>query len=101
LVLFELNIGSLSVNLAYPEQINEIASFLANRAQFACPIADLKEKDLEFLDSMLGCLREVIKRNEASRETKRISIQPAVLSYALLTPLLIYFQIEAPSTALI
>jgi hypothetical protein len=89
-------IGSLAINLSYPAQINEILSFLANRTQFESE--NLNESDLLFLDSILGCLREVIKKNIGARANQRVSVQPASMKYQLMAPVLKYFQIRDKST---
>ncbi|KAL2912310.1 plasma membrane localization protein [Polyrhizophydium stewartii] len=78
-------IGSLAFHLAYPNQINDILSFLVNRL-----IAEHGSVEASIL--LLRALDQVMivyTRRFTSSETKRLSIIPANISFELVTPTLV------------
>jgi hypothetical protein len=87
-------IGSLASYLAYPEQINEIVSFLVNRIQ----TADLNtaSPDTTFSVCILEALVAVVSKSGTPK--KRISIQPSVLSFGLLSPLA--YLLQSPTSGI-
>lgn len=83
-------IGSLASHLAYPNQINEIVSFLVNRAQFDRHVSKLTTSEQKYLMYILMGIAAVLKE-ESSSTTSRISFIQNGLDYQLLIPMLIYF----------
>ncbi len=82
-------IGSLGAHLSYPNQINEIVSFLVNRVQFEKTPANLDKNDQTFLFFILMSLVNIVKNNGIGSSDP--SFGPGSLCYNLFVPLLIHF----------
>jgi hypothetical protein len=79
-------IGSLATHLAYPEQINEIISFLVNKVAKEASVSS--PNSFLFLKSILDALGEVITKINYVPVGRSLSILPSKLSYSLLIPLI-------------
>lgn len=81
------------MNLAYPNQINEIIGFLVNRIQFGRQVLNLITFEEKYLVYILMGLGEVMKLSKSKTGSRvRQSFVAGTIGYNLLIPLLVYFE---------
>ncbi|KAJ3370557.1 membrane anchoring protein efr3a [Kappamyces sp. JEL0680] len=83
-------IGSLAAHLAYPNQINEILSFLVNRAQFEKKSSRLEKHEQTLLFFILLSLVSTIKNNGVGSGADEVSTR-GPLAYNIFVSLLTHF----------
>ncbi|KAJ3255869.1 hypothetical protein HK103_005882 [Boothiomyces macroporosus] len=95
-------IGSLSQNIAYPNQANEMVAFLVNRMQRDHSYSSFSPTDNELVLCLLECIGAVMEKyGNSSSSQKRSSVMPATLSYNIFTAIVPFLESKNPEVRLV
>ena len=84
-------IGSLAIHTAYPNQVNEIFGYLLNKAELWYSAKESANPLM--MISILESMESVLNRR-SDPEERRSSVQPSLLPYELVQPLIKFFQVS-------
>ncbi|KAJ3272950.1 Protein EFR3 B [Terramyces sp. JEL0728] len=95
-------IGNLSQNIAYPNQANEMVSFLVNRMQRDHSYGSFSPTDNELVLCLLECIGAVMEKyGNTNSSQKRSSVLPTTLSYHIFTAIVPFLESKSSEVRLV